>query len=141
MGKLTTYLVLMSGILVFCYFMGIIGPACGTDGLCESTAPPSLLLTLIMAPQNLATSTLALTITTAITGLAALASIVIGFANLNIKLALTGGVATFLLALGWDILAVFNALRLSRPEIAILIFAPLLIMWIITVFEWWGDRD
>ena len=140
MGKLTTYIMIMSGLMIMFYFGGLISD-CTNDGLCESTTPNSLLLDHLMHPENIKSSTLATKITTAIALIGVGAAIILGFANRNIELAVTGAVATYLFTLLLDFIAVFNRLRAIRPELAIIIFAPTLLLYCVTIIEWWRGQD
>ncbi len=53
------------------------------------------------------------------------------------ELALVGPFAIFFFNLGWDILFVIVEVSKENPVLAILIFSPLLLVFITTIIEWW----
>lgn len=126
MGKFANYVVLMSGLTLLFYFMGLI----------ENTAN-SFLLDLLLNPSNLQNTTLAFKVEIALEAILATA-IVVGFAiGGNIELGVMVGFTTFLFNLLWDIMAVYAAISSFNPVFAVLIFSPLLLLWLVTVLEWW----
>jgi len=130
MGKLATYLVLMSGLTLLFYFFGLV----------QNTGT-STLLTLVLSPENLENTSFSTLIISALSLAGILASVVLGFSNQNVELAATGTLAIFLFNLGWDFLSVFNRVRAQNEPLALLIFAPLLLLYCVTIVEWWRGRD
>lgn len=136
MAKFTTYLIIMTGLVLLFHFTGLT-QECGDDGLCKTTTPNSALLALLLSPEDFQNTSLTLKILLAIQGLLA-AAIVVGFAiGGNIELGVMSIPSIFLFNLMWDFLAVFDKASSVNPVFAILLFAPLLIAWVTTSLEWW----
>ena len=130
MGKLTTYILIMAGLTVLFYFAGII----------ESTAN-STFLDLLLNVESFRTSDLNSTVVLVLEAIVA-TGVLIGavFAG-RLELAARATLSIFLLNLLWDFVRIFNAVRSTNAVLAILIFAPLLFLYFITVVEWWGKHD
>lgn len=126
MGRLLTYLAVSTGLILLFYFMGLV----------ENTAN-STLLNLLLSPENLEDSSLSVVVFTALTGVTAAAVISIGILTGNTQLAIMGPVAVYLFNILWDFIEVFNVLREANPIITILLFAPLMLLWGVTVIDWW----
>lgn len=141
MGKLTTYLIIMSGLTLLFYFTGLIQD-CGDDGLCEGSTPNGKLLDILLKPQDMKQSTMGDYIVGILAGLAALGSLLLsGVVFERLEYAATASFVGFLFTVGWDFIAVFNVVRESAPALAILIFAPFLLVFIPTVLEFLRGRD
>ena len=131
MGKLPTYIIVMSGLMLLFYFMGLI----------ETTAN-STLLDMLLSPEDLPTSNAKTQMFLVLSGIgAAVGAIIIGYFTKNIELALTAPFAVYLFNLMWDFLYVFNRVRDANPVIAVLFFAPVLFLFIITIVEWLRKFD
>ena len=139
MGKLTNYLIIMSGILLLFHFGGLMGTASDT---CNSANPNNALLCLLLSPEDLPNTEFAINkVVFALQGIG-LGIIIIGAAVTgNLELALVAPVAIFMFNLLWSFLDVFNKLREINPVFAVLIFAPILIMFVVTILDWWRGRD
>lgn len=130
MGKLTTYIIVMSGLMLLFYFTGLL------DNTVNST-----FLDLILNPESIRNSDLNLQILLALEGILA-TSLVVGFAVAgNIELGLRSAFAIFLMNLLWDFLRVFGEIYIESPVIALLLFSPLLLLYAITLMEWTGKQD
>lgn len=129
MGKLTTYILMMSGLTLLFYFTGL------TDNTINST-----LLTLLLNPSNLSTSALGTQISLVLIGIAT-AGIVIGFFSQNSELILIAPFTIWLLGVLWDFLSVANKVYSVNPVISILFFSPLLLLFGVTIVEFWRGRD
>lgn len=141
MGKVTTYLIIMSGLVLLFYFGGLI-QACDGDGLCEATTPNGKLLDLLLKPQNMRQSTLGDKVTGLLAGLAVVGSLVLGgFLYERLEFAAIAAFVAFMFNVSWDFIAVFNVVRESSPVIAILLFAPFLLVLIPTILEFFRGRD
>ena len=139
MGKFTTYMIMMAGLVLLFHFTGLT-QQCDDDGLCEGKTPNSDLLGLLLSPDDMPNRNLtdfsdeALLI---FEGLAAVAISVGFFVSGKPELALVGPFAIFFFNLGWDILFVIVEVSKENPVLAILIFSPLLLVFITTIIEWW----
>lgn len=130
MGKLTTYVIMMSGLMLLFYFSGLI----------QDTGN-SALLNLILSPENMPTSDLRLNLFLVLEGILAAAVITIGLVSGNIELALMGPYAIYLFNLFWDFLAVYQKVAESNQVLATILFAPILILYMITIVEFWRGND
>ena len=131
MGKLTTYILVMSGLLLLFYFTGL---------LPESTAT-STILTMLLNPEGFSQSSLGLSYNTLLAGIVA-GGIVIGALMLaNIELGIMAAFVISLTAFFWDFSAVFRSVYAENPVIAILLFSPIFFLMVITLIEWWRGRD
>ena len=131
MGKLTTYILIMSGLMLLFYFSGLL-----PEGTVSNT-----LLSMLLNPGNLKNSPIGLDSDVLFTGVMT-AGLVIGYLLYsNVELGIT---AIFVLAMGgflWDFTRVYNVVYLANPVIAILLFSPVMLLFIITLIEWWRGRD
>lgn len=129
MGKLTTYLLVMSGIMLLMYFGGVL-----------ETNGTTTLLNLLLSPENLSQTQLSTRIIFAIEAIAGTAIAVALVIAGKPELALMAPVAVYLFDLGWGFLDVFNKIVSTSPNyipIATLFFAPLLLLYGVTILEWW----
>ena len=127
MGRTVTLILLMSGISLLFYIGGLI------HGTLNST-----LLNLLLNPSQYQLSGLSLTAIAAL-GLAGTAAIAIlsiksGQADLAIRIFF----GLYLLSLMADFLAVYNVVASTNAVLALLIFSPILVIWLITVVEFVG---
>ncbi len=126
MGKFGTYVVVMSGLMLLFYFTGIT----------EQTGTTTL-LNLLLNPEGFQETPIAIKAIAVLTGILA-SAIVVGFAIAgNVELGVMVAFTTFLFNSLWDFIAVFNKVAAVNPVIAILIFSPLLLLFIVTMIEWW----
>jgi hypothetical protein len=109
-------------------------------GLIPGGSTPSLLLDLVLNPQNLQTSELYTQIRLAIAAVA-LVGISIGIIIGKADQAVVAGVALYLLTLGMDFVALFTVVNAAAPVFAVLLCGPLLIMYLFTVVEWWRGMN
>ena len=126
MGKFGTYVVIMSGLMLLFYFTGI------TDQTGTTT-----FLNLLLDPEAFQETPIAIKAIAVLTGILA-SAIVVGFAIAgNVELGVMVAFTTFLFNSLWDFIEVFNKVAVVNPVIAILIFSPLLLLFIVTMIEWW----
>jgi len=132
MGRMATYLVMASGLLLLFYFGGLLEGSASTS---------NLLLNALLNPQTLADAPIAAIGVAAITALA-LGGIFAGafFAG-NLDLIALSSFAVFLLNLLWSFYDVYLRIAEANVVLAVIIFAPLLILLILTSVEWWRGRD
>jgi|TARA_R100000049_G_C1942694_1_gene87120 hypothetical protein len=130
MGKVATYIVVMSGLMLLFYFSGLLG---GT--------PNSDLLDILLGAENLSSSSLFSKIVIALEGIALVGIIVAGAFMRSPELILLGTFSVYLINLFMDFIKVYAVVFASNPVIATLLFAPLLALWGIAVVDWWRGRD
>ncbi len=128
MGKVVKWLGLMGGVTLLFYLGGMI------SGTATST-----LLDLMLNPSNIETSNMVLKITSiSILVISAVSTFVTR--NQNSDFALIFPITAILLSFGWDFLTVFMAIRQTSTIGAVIggmIFGPMLLMYTISVVEWW----
>ena len=130
MGKLTTYILIMSGLVLLFYFAGIITDTANTT-----------FLNLLLGPESFRDSDLNIQTILVLEGVAAAGILAIAVLTRNLELAVRGVMAIFLLNLLWDFIMVFNAVKSENLPMALLIFGPLLLLFYVTIVEWWGKHD
>lgn len=126
MSKLAVYLSILGTVFVGLNLLGVIDNT-GTSALLSWLANPNSLFT-----SEFYTSLNNILSLFAVTG------IIIGF-FISTKTDLTAliGFIPLLFMIGKDMLALYNLLALYVPYIAILIFSPFLLVYLLTVIEWW----
>lgn len=125
MGKLTTFILIMSGLMLLFYFTGLI--------------PNNPFLNLLLSPEDMTTTEFYITLTTAIA--VGLGAIVIGFITKNLELAAMAVFVPIMITLMWNFISVYNKMASVNKVIAIILFAPLLFMFLVTMLDWWRGRD
>ena len=132
-------MMIMMGLVLLFHFTGLT-QECDGDGLCEGKTPNSNLLGILLSPKDLPNRDLtdfsdeALLI---FEGIAAAAIAVGLWISGKAELALIAPFAIFFFNLGWDILYIFVVVSGTNPVIAILLFSPILVVFITTIVEWW----
>ena len=126
MGKFGTYVMVMSGLMLLFYFTGI------TDQTGTTT-----LLNLLLSPEGFQNTPISVKAVAIFTGILA-SAIVVGFAIAgNVELGVMVAFTTFLFNSLWDFLSVYSKVASVNPVIAVLIFSPLLFLFVVTTIEWW----
>lgn len=133
MGKMTTFLLVISGTMLLFHLTGLVE---------TGTTPNSVLLGYMLNPESLENSNFNLQIVLALEGLLAIAgAVVIGVITKNFELSAVAPVAIFLFNTMFDIIIVFNKVREANPVLAIVIFGPFMLLFVITTLDWWRGRD
>jgi len=131
MGKIIWYVGILSVTLLLFHFGGLI----------EDT-PLSYLINLLIDPANAETSTFYSKLAGVLTAFAGGAAIIIGiFAPSKVEQATTIALTSFLFTIGWDMVAIFNVIKQASIPLATLIISPLLVIYLLTVIEWWRGKD
>ena len=130
MSKFINFMVLMCGILLLCHISGVI-----------QDTPNSVLINLLIEPENMRDSSIVVQLLAAIAIVGGVGAIILGFTNINVELFAAGAFAVWIFNIGWDFVAVFSAVASVNRPIAILIFSPFLIAYIISAFLFWRGRD
>lgn len=130
MGKITTYIAILSMVIIGFHFAGLI----------ENT-PISWFMNALLHPESLNVNSFY----TELSGILALfagAGIVIGtLVAGKIEQGATVAFTSLLFVIGWDIVAIFNILRQLNEMVAIFIISPFLVIYVLSVIEWWRGRD
>lgn len=131
MGRLVKYILILSVVLLLFHFAGLI----------EDT-PISVLLQLLTNPSNLRNSSLFAVIFAATQGVIAGVAITIGVVSPSrVDFVIKVGIVSFLISIGWDLVAIANKLALMNSALAVLIVSPLMVVYLLTAIEWWFGRD
>jgi len=130
MGKLTTYLMIVTGILVLFHYSGIIGVGEG-----------SIILDMALHPENMKQTLQDNIIVIAIGGIAGVGILIGAALTHSLELDLVAPVALFLWNLITDMLVIYNKVAMFSRPIAVIIFAvPMIILGVI-ILDWWRGRD
>ncbi len=148
MSRLTTMILFISIILLLFHFGGMFGDASAVN-CSDSTTFGSLngyILNTLGAtcPQNFGSSTMWTTI--AGLGALALAGIIVGgILTKSLDLTLFAGGGIFLIGIfiliGWDLIFVFGKLREVNNMLAVMLISPMLIAYVLAIYDWARGRD
>lgn len=130
MGKLTTYVLIMSGLVLLFYFTGILTDTANTT-----------FLNLLLSPENLRATAFSTRIIAILEGVVIGGILIGGLMMGNLEAMFKATFVIYLLNLLWDFIMIFNAVRSANVVLAILFFAPLLFLFYLTIIEWWGKHD
>jgi len=126
MGRMTTFIVIMVGMTLLFHFMGLI----------ENT-PNSALLNLALNPESITDNTFYQNMLFVFTGLGLGGLIILGTISKNFELVAMAPFVILLLYLLLDFIAVFQVAYVHLGVLAILLFSPFIVMFIITCLDWW----
>lgn len=125
MAKLTKFLMMMSGLILLFYFTGQL-----------VNTPNATLLNLALDSSAFQDSIL-YTKVLAVLQLVAAAGIVVGtIVGQRVELVVVATFTIFLFNLFFDFIAIFAIVAAVNPVIAILLFAPVLLIYFTTIVEW-----
>ncbi len=139
MSKIITMATIMTGLVLLFYFTGL-NQEVTNDGTCEGQTPSSKLLNILLQPECMKDSTLG---AKAIIVIGSVAGVIVIAAALfipNIELAIMGSLAIYFLTLLWDFMVVFQKVFDVSPVFGILLFGPLMFIFIIVMIDWWRGR-
>ena len=129
MGKMTTLTIVIAGLSLLFFFSGL-------------TSDVPSFTTLLLYPENIGVSGLAVAITAAIALAATVGAIRLGFISLNIELALMATVSLIMLNFLWEIINIYQLISDTiNPVISILLFSPIIVIIAITIIDWMRGRD
>jgi len=74
-------------------------------------------------------------------GLALVGAAVLALFYSRIELAIMGAVSIYMLNILFDFLSVFQRVYAVAPVLAVLLFAPMIVLLPIVVLDWWRGRD
>lgn len=151
MGKLTTYLLIISGIMLLMYFSGFVSinecsnTAYFTKDSCETAGGTwkntNALLTLLLDPQNVGLSDFFDDVWDVLNLVGLLGILITSIVSRNPDYAIFGGAAIAIFNLGITFIGVFVALDASSNHaytpILILLFSPLILLFLVTIMEWY----
>jgi len=127
MGKLTTYIAILSTVIIGFHFAGLIGDT-----------PISWLMDLLLNPEEVSSHAWYTTAFGVFALFSGVAIIVIGtLVPDRLEKAATIGLASLIGILIFDLVSIFNVLALSSLPLAIFVMSPLIVIFVLTVVEWW----
>ena len=125
MAKVLNLMLWMTGLILLFYFMGLV----------EAT-PNSTLLNMLLTPEGFKDSPISLKVVLSLEAIAA-TGIIIGFAiarEASLGIGVAAGIP--LLNYFWDFLSVTRVVMDANMVLGILVFAPLILSWVVTMVEW-----
>ena len=130
MGKVINYLGFIVVLIILFNMAGII-----------VESPTGYLLGFISDPSSWSTSTFFLKIA-AVLAAAGVAGVTVSFFYKgDISLIVKVPMAIFLISIGWDIVGIYDLLAVVNSSLALLLIAPLVIAYGISVIEWWSGSS
>ena len=139
MSKIITMVMMMSGLMLLFYFGGLVQEETD-DGTCEGQTPNSKLLNILLQPECMKDSTVGKNTILTLGSISGVLVIAAAVFIPNFELMVMGGFALYFLTLLWDFMVVFQKVYAVAPVLAILIFAPLTLTFIIVIIDWWRGR-
>jgi hypothetical protein len=130
MGKFATYLLVMTGIMLVFYFMGLV-----------QNTPDAKLLDILLKPTDIENSQLTKNLIIMLGVVVTISAVALTKFFPNAELFIKRAFLIYLISLGWDFLSVVSVVYNINPVIAILIFGPTLFVYILTVAEWYFHQD
>lgn len=130
MGKMTTYVLIMSGLLLVFHIAGLIPFGANSD-----------LLSLLLNPQNAMDFNFWSQTILSLQLIGLSGALIVGLTIRKPELIFYAAFAIFMMNYLMDSLLVFGAVRSVSPIFAILIFAPVIVLFIMTGFEFWRGTD
>lgn len=141
MGKMTYYVLLISGLVLLFNFAGLTTD-CQEDGLCEGKTPNSHLLTLVLKPENMQELSFGDKLFLMLEGVTALVGgIALAVATRDASMAIVVPFTIYLANLLWDGVVVFQTMWKVSPYWALLLCSPMLVLLIVTTVEWFRGND
>lgn len=133
MGQATTFVMILTGLLLVFYIGGLID---------LGSTPNSLVLSWMIQPEELRSSPLFTTVIVALQALAVV-GVFVGFVTGRAapELAAMTPVAIWMFNIAWDFIEAYGKVAEQNQILAVLVFAPLLVMYLITVVDFWRGKD
>ena len=131
MGKITTYLAIMSFVVLGFHYAGIV-----------QNTPVGWFLTAIKNLAGFSNNSFYTTLTAVLATFGGATIIIGAFAGSKIEQGATIAFTTLLLTLAWELIAIWNVLQDSMGEMfSTLLISPIVVIYVLTVLEWWRGRD
>ena len=130
MGKLANYLFIMSGVMLLCYFFGLI-----------DNTPNTTLLNMVLSPSSWLTTPLFTKIITIVELFGGIVVAGIALYYQRTDFALMAVLVIPLFNFGWDFLAIFQNINTGDNPIALIVISPFLLVYMLSVIEWWRGVD
>ncbi len=129
MSKMITFLLITLGVLILFHYTGIIQEGEG-----------SVLLNYALHPQNIRNLDLSSMIVLSIATLGGIGAIALSIYSGNPELIIMSGIALFMWNLVLDMLVIYNKIASTSTELAVIIFAAPIVVFLIVIIDWWRGR-
>ncbi len=139
MSKIITMTVIMTGLMLLFYFGGLVQEETD-DGTCEGQTPNSKLLNILLQPECMKDSTIGKKTILTLGSVAGVLVLAAAIFIPNFELMVMGGFAIYFFTLLWDFFVVFQRVNEVAPVLSILLFAPLTVVFIIVIIDWWRGQ-
>lgn len=130
MGKVTIYMGIISMVLLMFHFAGLV-----------TGTPLDSILRFLIDPQNFQNFSIVQQISTILAGVGVAGLIIGSISPQRTQWILNTSFVLLLIAIGWELIAIFNVLKQTSVMLATFIIAPMMLIYILSVFEWWNGRD
>lgn len=131
MGKLVGFILML--VVIDMLFLA--------TGQLDLNSPSSIISNAVQDPTTLKTSNFWTVLITGITGLVVVTTIIAGIATRNSDIVIFAAMAGTLALLLTDYLYIYNHLASINTPLAIMIMAPIIITFILTIVEWLRVKD
>lgn len=129
MGKLTNYIMIMTGTILIFYIAGFI------------PKDSNSLLTLLLEANNITNLTIGQKVLLFLSGASVPSSIIIGFLTKDFRYAIAGPFAVYLLNLMLAFLDVYKVLYAASPIFAMIMLGSYIFLFYVTIVEWLLGQD
>lgn len=131
MGKITVYLGILSMVLLGLYFSGAL-----------ETGTSTFLLDALLNPENLPNHSFVSTLLGILTIFGGTVAVIAGlFAPSRFESVATIGFTTLLFVIGGDSIAIYNLLSGFSVMFAVMLIAPMMLLYFLAALEWWRGKD
>lgn len=108
------------------------------SGLLQSTVS-STLLNILLTPESFGNTSglLYVQISAVLLGIATVGGIIVGYFTKNIELAIMSPLTLWVIDLLFDFVRVFLIVYNANIVLAILLFSPIMVLWVFIGIDWW----
>lgn len=125
-GKFTNLMLVLSGFLIVFYFLGL-----------NDSGASSGLLNLLLHPENIKSNEKIVLIGTLIGSIIAAGAAALLTRSYSPEIIILASLVPMLLEFGYELIAIFNVVAHISSVLAVIVFSPILLLWVFTVLEWW----
>jgi len=130
MSKFINFMVIMSGLVILFHVFGVV-----TD------TPNALLLDLLLNPEDMKDKSTFIQFISALEAIGLIGAVLIGLLTRNVELVAAATFTIWVVNMAMDFLSVVMALSSESRVLAVLIFSPFLLAYILSAFLYWRGRD
>ncbi len=123
-------MIMMTGLVLMFHIFGLIEYTTNT-----------LVLDLMLDPQNIKDYPVYTKLIAAIELVGLAGALILGYLNRSTELAASGLFVVWMLNMGWDFLQVVAGIAAHSKPLAVLVFSPLIIGYIMAAFDYWRGRS